>query len=405
MDHAISMEEILDPFWDLPQPEGSPVTGNGVIDGVVTHGDGGCGNTVDQSSSEWSFERLLEEELQLADASAGGNSSSGGSALHAEPVVEVDHAAMAPMAVSALGNAMEYNIILKRKLEEDLATVAMWRASSVVPPGRSQGSTNYIGGNRNPVQNKSNGEGPINRVRNAYIRARFATRSSSREPSPSDDDDMDGEVEILGFNLPTEEKVRKRKESNRESARRSRYRKAAHLKDMEDQVAHLRVENSSLLRRLAALNQKYTDATVDNRVLKADMETLRAKVKMAEDALKRVTGMSSSQPPRPLHQVPANADASGPILDNIIDYLMSSTDATADNNFVPRTTAPAPLQAEKPTSNGASNSAMLNRIAAHHGAAVELLQKRLGAMPASSDSTSPESVPSGVDESMSVDGY
>jgi hypothetical protein len=127
MDHAISMEEILDPFWDLPQPEGSPVTGNGVIDGVVTHGDGGCGNTVDQSSSEWSFERLLEEELQLADASAGGNSSSGGSALHAEPVVEVDHAAMAPMAVSALGNAMEYNIILKRKLEEDLATVAMWR--------------------------------------------------------------------------------------------------------------------------------------------------------------------------------------------------------------------------------------------------------------------------------------
>jgi hypothetical protein len=128
-------------------------------------------------------------------------------------------------------------------------------------------------------------------------------------------------------------------------------------------------------------------------------------VKMAEDALKRVTGMSSSQPPRPLHQVPANADASGPILDNIIDYLMSSTDATADNNFVPRTTAPAPLQAEKPTSNGASNSAMLNRIAAHHGAAVELLQKRLGAMPASSDSTSPESVPSGVDESMSVDGY
>ncbi|KAG2632078.1 regulatory protein opaque-2-like [Panicum virgatum] len=401
MDHVISMEEILDPFWDIPPPDKSLVTGNDIIDGVVTNGDGGCGNTVDQSSSEWSFERLLEEDL-LADASAMENSSSSGSALHAEPVVEVDHATMAPMAVSRLGNAMEYNTILKRKLEEDLATVAMWRASSVVPPRCSQGSTNYIGGNRNPVQNKSSGEGPINRVRNAYIRARFATSSSSREPSPSDDDDMDGEVEILGFNVPTEEKVRKRKESNRESARRSRYRKAAHLKDMEDQVAHLRVENSSLLRRLAALNQKYTDATVDNRVLKADMETLRAKVKMAEDALKRVTGMSSSQPSLPI-QVPANTDASGPILDNIIDYLMSSTDATADNNFVPRTTAPAPLQAEKPTSNGTSNGVMLNRIAAHHAVAVELLQNRLGAMPTSSDTTSPESMPSGVDESMSMD--
>lgn len=44
------------------------------------------------------------------------------------------------------------------------------------------------------------------------------------------------------------------------------------------QVAQLKVENSSLLRRLATLNQKYTDATVDNRVLKANMETLRAKV-------------------------------------------------------------------------------------------------------------------------------
>ena len=125
MDHVISMEEILDPFWDLPPPDKSLVTGNDIIDGVVTNGDGGCGNTVDQSSSEWSFERLLEEEL-LADASAVENSSSG-SALHAEPGVEVDHAVMAPMAVSGLGNAMEYNTILKRKLEEDLATVAMWR--------------------------------------------------------------------------------------------------------------------------------------------------------------------------------------------------------------------------------------------------------------------------------------
>ena len=63
------------------------------------------------------------------------------------------------------------------------------------------------------MENKSTSgeEGPINRVQNAYIRARFAaTCSSSREPSPSDDDDMDGEVEILGFNVPTEEKVRKR---------------------------------------------------------------------------------------------------------------------------------------------------------------------------------------------------
>jgi peptidoglycan hydrolase CwlO-like protein len=69
-----------------------------------------------------------------------------------------------------------------------------------------------------------------------------------------------------------------RKQSNRESARRSRSRKAAHLNELEAQVSQLRVENSSLLRRLADVNQKYNDAAVDNRVLKADVETLRAKV-------------------------------------------------------------------------------------------------------------------------------
>lgn len=44
------------------------------------------------------------------------------------------------------------------------------------------------------------------------------------------------------------------------------------------QVSQLRVENSSLLKRLSEINQKFNDAAVDNRVLKADVETMRAKV-------------------------------------------------------------------------------------------------------------------------------
>ncbi|MCH99161.1 light-inducible protein CPRF2-like, partial [Trifolium medium] len=65
--------------------------------------------------------------------------------------------------------------------------------------------------------------------------------------------------------------------SNRESARRSRRRKQAHLTELETQVSQLRGENSSLVKRLTDVNQKYTDSAVDNRVLKADVETLRAK--------------------------------------------------------------------------------------------------------------------------------
>lgn len=93
--------------------------------------------------------------------------------------------------------------------------------------------------------------------------------------------------------------------SNRESARRSRRRKQAHLSEIEaqvlfcslvgcpltslvkehfkylnrtlQQVSQLRVENSALLKRLADINQKYNEAAVDNRILKANVETLRAK--------------------------------------------------------------------------------------------------------------------------------
>ena len=55
----------------------------------------------------------------------------------------------------------------------------------------------------------------------------------------------------------------------------------SHLTSFEflnTQVSQLRVENSSLLKRLTDINQKYNEAAVDNRILKADVETLRAKV-------------------------------------------------------------------------------------------------------------------------------
>lgn len=98
-------------------------------------------------------------------------------------------------------------------------------------------------------------------------------------------------------------------QSNRESARRSRRRKQAQLNERETQVAQyssvallclldydsllktesiymisilkvgqLRDERSSLLSRFTDVNQKCDAASVDNRILKADIETLRAKV-------------------------------------------------------------------------------------------------------------------------------
>jgi hypothetical protein len=46
------------------------------------------------------------------------------------------------------------------------------------------------------------------------------------------------------------------------------------------QVAQLRVENTSLVKRLIDINHKFSAAAVDNRVLKSDVEALRVKVSL-----------------------------------------------------------------------------------------------------------------------------
>ena len=81
--------------------------------------------------------------------------------------------------------------------------------------------------------------------------------------------------------------------SNRESARRSRRRKQAHLADLEQQVEQLRGESATLFKQLADANQQFKDSTTNNRVLRSDVEALRAKVKLAEDMVARGSLTSS----------------------------------------------------------------------------------------------------------------
>uniref|UniRef100_A0A6M2F5K2 BZIP domain-containing protein n=1 Tax=Populus davidiana TaxID=266767 RepID=A0A6M2F5K2_9ROSI len=145
------------------------------------------------------------------------------------------------------------------------------------------------------TQRKSDGESlgipalPITQ-RKQEVQARQTTSGSSREDS--DDDDLEGDTGTNENMDPADVKRVRRMQSNRESARRSRRRKQAQLNELETQVGQLRDERTSLLSRFTDVNQKCDDAAVDNRILKADIETLRAKVKMAEEQVKRVTGLN-----------------------------------------------------------------------------------------------------------------
>ncbi|XP_047953832.1 bZIP transcription factor RISBZ4-like [Salvia hispanica] len=74
---------------------------------------------------------------------------------------------------------------------------------------------------------------------------------------------------------------------------RSRRRKQAHLADLEQQVEQLRGESATLFKQLADANQQFKDSTTNNRVLRSDVEALRAKVKLAEDMVARGSLTSS----------------------------------------------------------------------------------------------------------------
>nr|XP_018684635.1 PREDICTED: basic leucine zipper 63-like isoform X4 [Musa acuminata subsp. malaccensis] len=230
-----------------------------------------------------------------------GGAVQDGEMMEIEAPVSVDDQPSNPFAGV---DPQEYASLLKRKLDLCCAAVAMSRQSSNadLPSSPALDSSQY--GSQTPTRGKPVASGSTTHL--------------------SDDDELEEELDTTKNADGVRMKRMKRMLSNRESARRSRRRKQEHLNELEAQVSQLRVENSSLLRRLTNMNEKYNEAAADNRVLKADVETLKAKVKMAEDTLGRVTGKSP-----PLYR------ALSPISTiNMPCTGNSSSDATSDTAVV-----------------------------------------------------------------------
>ncbi|XP_020682200.2 light-inducible protein CPRF2 isoform X2 [Dendrobium catenatum] len=286
MDRDFSVEEMSGPFWP-PSPVG-----------------------INRSPSEWEFEKFLEEvavqktsstsvpidpspdsyqrphpnrdpkssPICNESASSFGSSSvrkgEGRVARGEDEVVEIKGSRPSVAAQSlqsdpsANPDPEEYAAYLKQKLDMYCAAVAKSRGSGIMLQDSSLADNMPHLSDSLPVGSEALVKG--------FSQARTGTSGSSREQS--DDDEFDGEAETAENMDPSDAKRFRRMLSNRESARRSRRRKQAHLSELETQVSQLRVENSTLMKRLTDVNQKYNEAAVDNRILKADVETLRAKV-------------------------------------------------------------------------------------------------------------------------------
>uniref|UniRef100_A0ACD5UNC1 Uncharacterized protein n=1 Tax=Avena sativa TaxID=4498 RepID=A0ACD5UNC1_AVESA len=274
-----------------PSPSLHPQEDNGGVGGERIDVGGGVrsGGAVNRCLSEWCFQKFIDDSPLLDTPAASAVNLDANSGPYNNPeaeasrkrrgnvhweqdtsVVEDIPTPPTPTTATAMLDPMAYNTMLRRKLDADLAAVAMWRAqtSHGIPQQGSHGNRS----SRN--SNASNNVGSPNHIGDVGV---HQLSSSYWDPSSSEDD-MEGNAETTGNMNVTAAKVKKRKESNRDSARRSRSRKAAHMKELEEQVSLLRVENNLLMRRLAEVSQRYTNVVVDNRVLKANVETLETKV-------------------------------------------------------------------------------------------------------------------------------
>ncbi|ESQ37931.1 hypothetical protein EUTSA_v10028688mg [Eutrema salsugineum] len=308
MNSIFSIDDFSDPFWEAPPPLNSNPAK------VVT------AEEVSQSQSEWTFEMFLEEISSSVSSEPVGNNNAivGVSSAQSLPSVsgqndfeedsrfrrdrhdrDSGNRDYAPPPSTVIVHSDDYHRVLKNKLETECATVVALRTGSVKPEDSStspetqfqpaQSSPLAQGSLMTPGELGVSSSSPAE-LKKTGVLAKQVTSGSSREYS--DDDDLDEENETTGSLKPEDVKKSRRMLSNRESARRSRRRKQEQTSDLETQVNELKGEHSSLLRQLSNMNHKYDDAAVGNRILKADIETLRAKVKMAEETVKRVTGMN-----------------------------------------------------------------------------------------------------------------
>ncbi|VVB09403.1 unnamed protein product [Arabis nemorensis] len=97
-------------------------------------------------------------------------------------------------------------------------------------------------------------------------------------PSPqSDESDSDHNREKTNrpVSQVTDERKRKRMESNRESAKRSRMRKQRHIEDLRDEVNRLGLENRELGNRLRIVLYHIEQISTDNNRLLSEQEILR----------------------------------------------------------------------------------------------------------------------------------
>ncbi|XP_042015298.1 bZIP transcription factor 44-like [Salvia splendens] len=102
-----------------------------------------------------------------------------------------------------------------------------------------------------------------------------------------------GTSSFENFDGAMDQRKRKRMQSNRESARRSRMRKQKHLDDLMAQAQQLREENARILSSIGATAQRCASVEAENSVLAAQMMELTQRLGSLDEILSYIGSASS----------------------------------------------------------------------------------------------------------------
>ncbi|CAI9777852.1 unnamed protein product [Fraxinus pennsylvanica] len=92
----------------------------------------------------------------------------------------------------------------------------------------------------------------------------------------------------------TDLRKRKKMQSNRESAKRSRLRKQMHLDDMMAKATQLKNENDQILTSINVTTQHYTKVEAENSVLRAQMTELRQRLQSLDEILNYINSNTAT---------------------------------------------------------------------------------------------------------------